>query len=101
MDARRAQGGHPMELLRNRVACALGLLLLATSPAWAADGIHWTIISGSAVSFDWRGNETSIRFGTTTAYGQVVTAAPASPAPFSSAGPYYEAKLTGLSPNTL
>jgi hypothetical protein len=83
--------------------CILG----AASPAFAADEIHWTIIGQTAVTFDWRetsqdmGNNT-IRYGTARGvYGPPVTAVPPTPSPDSSAGPFWEARLTGLDPDTL
>src|SRR5215471_8630270 len=35
--------------------------------------LHWTIIGPTAVTFDWEGTSSSIRYGTTTAYGTTVT----------------------------
>ena len=67
----------------------------------AADEIHWTIKGQAAVTFDWRGPENTIRYGTTTSYGQTVTAVTPSILPFSSTGPFREAGLTGLTENTL
>jgi len=67
----------------------------------AVDEIHWTFTGQTSVTFDWRGAENTIRFGPTTAYGQTVTASTPSPLPFSSSGPFWEAKLTGLQANTL
>lgn len=89
-----------MEPLRSRVARTLAMLVLWTTPVFAADEIHWTILGPTAVTFDWRGSETTIRYGTGTAYGQTATASLATPTPFSSAGPFQEAKLVGLQPNT-
>ncbi len=90
-----------MALLRSRLAPALVLVATWATPALCADEIHWTIIGASAVSFDWRGSESTIRYGPTTAYGQTATGAAPSPTPISSPGPFHEAKLTGLQPNTL
>ena len=90
-----------MEPLRSRVARTLAVLALWATPTFAADEIHWTIMGPTAVTFDWRGSETTIRYGATAAYGQTATAAPALPTPFSSAGPFQEARLTGLLPNAL
>ena len=66
-----------------------------------ADEVHWTIIGQTAVSFDWRGATNSIRYGTTTALGQTMAAVNPSPVPFSSAGPFWEARIIGLAENTL
>ncbi len=90
-----------MAMLRRCLARVVILVALWATPAASADGIHWTIIGPTAVTFDWRGSETTIRFGLTTAYGQTVTAATPSPLPFSSPGPFWEARLTGLQSNTL
>ena len=90
-----------MAPFRRCVARALVFVAVFVTPARSADEIHWTIIGPSAVSFDWRGSETTIRYGITTSYGQTATAALATPAPISSPGPFYEARLTGLSANTL
>ncbi len=67
----------------------------------SVDGIHWTITGPTSVAFDWRGTESAIHYGTTTAYDQTVTASTPSPVPFSSTGPYWEASLSGLQPNTV
>ena len=81
--------------MSGRLALALGLTLFAT-PALAADEIHWTMISPTAVSFDWRGTGNTLRYGLTTSYGLTATGQAPSIMPFSSAGPFWEAKLTGL-----
>jgi PKD repeat protein len=65
-----------------------------------ADEIHWTFMGQTAVAFDWRGFDKTIRYGLTTAYGSTVTAATPTPIPFSSAGPFWEAQITGLQENT-
>jgi hypothetical protein len=76
---------------------ASGLLaLLLPSAAMAADEIHWTMISPTAVTFDWRGTGRTLRYGLTTTYGSTATGQTPSILPFSSAGPFWEAKLTGL-----
>lgn len=67
----------------------------------SVDGIHWTITGPTSVAFDWRGTESAIHYGTTTAHDQTVTASTPSPVPFSSTGPYWEASLSGLQPNTV
>ena len=64
------------------------------------DEIHWTITGFNSVTVDWRGPSNYISYGLTTTYDQTVTAAAPSHQPFSSAGPFWEAKLTGLLPNT-
>jgi hypothetical protein len=49
---------------------------------------------------DWRGTATDIRYGPTTDYGSTATAHTPSPLPFSSAGPFREVDLTGLTTGT-
>src|SRR5215467_1645888 len=71
-------------------------IVLLPCAAWAADEIHWTMISPSAVTFDWRGTGTTLRYGLTTSYGSTATGQAPSIMPFSSAGPFWEAALTGL-----
>jgi hypothetical protein len=77
---------------------------LGASPhvARAADGIHWTVTGQTSVTFDWRGDERTIEFGTTSGtYTRNVEAVSPSPMPNSSTGPYWEARITGLAENTL
>ena len=72
-----------------------------TTAGGTADEIHWTMTGPKSVTFDWRGAATEIRYGLSAAYGLVATARPPKPVPFSSPGPFREAALTGLKPNTL
>ena len=86
------------------LAASVALALSLVGAAWAADEIHWTIKGQTAVTFDWRGSssENTIRFGTSSgSYTSTVTGATPSPNPTSSSGPFWEAKLTGLTENTL
>ena len=46
----------------------------------------------SSVTFDWRGSETAIHYGPTSSYGHDVNAVPPDPLPFSSPGPFWEAR---------
>ena len=66
-----------------------------------ADEIHWTFMGQTAVTFDWRGFDPTLRYGTTTSYGQTVTAVTPSPIPYSSPGPFWQARITGLTENTV
>lgn len=68
--------------------------------AATADEVHYTFTGSKSVSFDWRGTAKTIRYGRTSRYGKVARAHPATPVPFSSAGPFWEARLTGLKPGT-
>ncbi len=64
------------------------------------DEIHWTLTGQTSVTFDWRGFDATIRYGLTSSYGQSATGVTPSPIPYSSPGPFWEAKLTGLLENT-
>jgi predicted MPP superfamily phosphohydrolase len=72
-----------------------------------ADQIHFTIISGTAVTFDWVGTADQIRYGTDPdKLDSVVSAVHPSFLPVTSPwisdpGPYWEARLTRLQQNTL
>jgi phosphodiesterase/alkaline phosphatase D-like protein len=68
--------------------------------ALAADEIHWTLTGPTSVTFDWRGPDSTIRYGPSNEYGVTVTAVPPSPMLVSSAGPFWEARITGLLPGT-
>jgi len=73
----------------------LAALLLAPA-AHATDEIHWTFTGPTSVAIDWRGSGSGVRYGLTSAYGLNATGQTPSPLPFSSSGPFWEAKLTGL-----
>ena len=84
--------------------CLGNLLVVLLLPASAhsavgtADEIHYTFTGPSSVAFDWRGTATDIRYGATTSYGSTATTHTPTPLPFSSAGPFQEVELTGLTP---
>jgi hypothetical protein len=83
------------------VALPAALLLSAPVLAEPTDEIHWAIVGPTAVSFDWRGIDTAITFGTSSGvYTQTVTAVPPAPYP-DGPGPYWEAHIRGLQPNRL
>src|SRR5262245_41283578 len=84
-----------------RKAFAIAALLALAVRADAADEIHWTHTGPTSVTFDWRGAETTVRYGLTPALGDSAIGATPSPMPWSSAGPFREARLTGLRPDTL
>jgi len=85
--------------VRSKLALALlAACAVLAPPARAADEIHWTMLGTTSVAFDWRGSGTTLRYGTTTAYGSTVTGATPTPLPFSSSGPFREARITGLVP---
>jgi hypothetical protein len=58
-------------------------------------------VGQTAVTFDWRGFDNTIRYGLTAAYGLSAVAVTPNPLPFSSPGPFWEARLTGLQENTV
>ncbi|MDX6211624.1 MAG: hypothetical protein QOF82_711, partial [Frankiales bacterium] len=62
------------------------------------DEVHYTYASPTSVAFDWHGGPSTIRYGTTSAYGSTATAVAPNPTPYSSAGPFWEAMITGLTP---
>ncbi len=66
-----------------------------------ADEVHWTVTGPTSVTFDWRGQASTIRYGTTPSYGSSVSAQTPAILPFSSAGPFREGRITGLQPNTV
>ena len=87
-------------------AALASVALCLFGPSFAADEIHWTITGPTSVSFDWRGSptESDIAYGLTSGnYTATVTAEnpTGTCVPFSSDGPFWEARLTGLSPDTL
>ena len=79
------------------VCCWMG----GWAQALAADEIHWTVTGPTSVTVDWKGPETEIHYGLTSAYGKTVAARQPSPLPFSSSGPFWEARLTGLAEDTV
>ena len=88
--------------MKGRLRAFVLLSALSALPAAAADEIHWTFTGQTSVVFDWRGAETTLSYGTSpSTYTSTVTAITPTPLPTSSAGPFHEATLTGLSENTL
>ncbi len=74
------------------------------APPEAADEIHFTLLGQNAVTFDWRGPEAedTLSYGTASgALNSTVAALPPVPFPDSSAGPFHEARVTGLREDTL
>ena len=71
------------------------------------DDIHFSVISNTALTFDWTGTEDYISYGTDPEdLASTVTAVhpeflPVTSPWVSAPGPYWEAKLTGLEVNTL
>jgi len=88
-------------LRRQLLILVLLFLAAAFDVALAADEIHFTLTGQTSVTFDWRGPDSTLRYGTTSAYNRTVTGSTPNPLPFSSAGPFWESRLTGLVENTL
>ena len=65
-----------------------------------ATQVHFTFTGATSVVFDWVGGDSVLRYGLTTDYGQTQTAVEPTPLPTASAGPFREAELTGLEPDT-
>jgi hypothetical protein len=72
------------------------LTVVSAIPVLAADEIHYTMTSPTAVTFDWRGAGRTLRYGLTTSYGLTATGQAPSILPRSSTGPYWEARLSAL-----
>jgi hypothetical protein len=98
--------------MRSRLRTCLILMPILTSvvgapagAALAADEVHWTFTGQTSLTFDWRGSssENILRYGPSPGqYTHTATATNPLPpnTPFSSQGPYWEAKLVGLKENT-
>ncbi|HEY2956552.1 MAG TPA: FlgD immunoglobulin-like domain containing protein [Candidatus Eisenbacteria bacterium] len=93
-----------MVALPTTLAAAAALLGALAVPglATAADEIHWTITGQKSVTLTWRGGgPEALRYGThPSVLNQVSAAAGCLPAPSSSPGPFWEARLTGLREDT-
>ncbi len=86
----------------DRLADSLAPKATQKKPVPKADQIHWTILGPEAVAFHWRGTETTIRYGGQPGvYPETASVAEPAPLPTSSKGPYREAKLENLKPDTL
>ena len=62
------------------------------------DEVHYTFTGLTSVAFDWRGTANDIRYGPTSSYGNTVLGYTPTPLPYSSAGPFNQADITGLTP---
>jgi hypothetical protein len=67
-------------------------------PAEAPHEVHFTYTGPRSVTFDWRGNTSTLRFWSKDAPPRTVTGHAPAPQPISSAGPFQEAELDGLTP---
>jgi hypothetical protein len=86
------------------VIAGIVLALLHAAPAGAEDAvdeIHYSYgdAAGSVV-VHWRGAETAIAYGPSTAYGFSAVAGPPAVLPVDSPGPFREVTLSGLAPDT-
>jgi parallel beta-helix repeat protein len=79
-------------------AAILALPVGVHSAVGTSDEVHYTFTGPTSVAFDWRGTATEIRYGATTSYGSTATTHTPTPLPISSAGPFQEVELTGLTP---
>ena len=82
-------------------AASAGSIGIETDGAYAAKAepareVHYTFSSATSVTFDWVGSTPRIRYGRTPHYTRSATAHVPKPLPFSSAGPFREARLTRL-----
>jgi len=107
-----------LEWLRRRAAGAIGVMMALTTVAASAGSIsftadrtyaaraapaqevHYTFSSATTVTFDWVGSGRTIRYGRTSHYGKAATANSPTPLPFSSRGPFREARLRRLKSGT-
>ncbi|MDX6327111.1 MAG: hypothetical protein QOK15_3465 [Nocardioidaceae bacterium] len=77
----------------------VGSLLTGVGGSQAAqpvDEVHYTFTTATSVAIDWRGDANDVQWGQTTAYGNVATGVAPDWTPWSSAGPFWQVKLTGL-----
>lgn len=65
-----------------------------------ATQVHYTYTGRNSVTFNWRGSATALRFSTNGKRWRRVLGRRAHPVPFSSPGPFREARLTGLKAGT-
>jgi hypothetical protein len=91
-----------MKLTRLQHTLALLFVFgLITCAYCATDECHWSIMGPTSVTFDWRGSDNVIYYGTVSgSLTSSMTASPANPMPTDSVGSYWECTLTGLSVNT-
>jgi len=70
----------------------------AVPAAGRAREVHYTFTGPRSVAFDWVGGGSTIRYGRSRAYGATARAHAPRPLPFSSRGPFREARLGRLRP---
>jgi len=72
----------------------------AAAASAPAGQVHYTFTSPASITFDWVGSGRTIRYGLTRRYGRSASARVPVPLPFSSRGPFREARLMQLSRGT-
>ncbi len=70
-------------------------------PGPPAHEVHWTFTGPTSVTLNWREGASWVRYGLTSAYDMQAEASAPAIRPFSSAGPFREARITGLEPDAL
>ena len=99
---RRGEDAPRPAHVRSSCSVCVAVILIVPAAVHSAPGtsdeVHYTFTGPTSVTFNWRGTGTDIRYGPTTSYGTTVASHAPSPIPFSSAGPWQEADLTGLRP---
>lgn len=99
-------GNAPTQLLKImtlRSILVLGVFLVISTIASAAEQIHWTVTGPTSVTFDWKGTnaEKTIQYGTSPGkFTNQVTAVAPDLMPFSSSGPFWEARIQDLQEDT-
>jgi Calcineurin-like phosphoesterase len=79
--------------VRQRVLSATGARL-----AGSATQVHYTFTGPGSVAFDWRGGASTIRVRVRAGRWKTFAARATAPRPFSSSGPFREARIGGLKP---
>ncbi len=98
---RRTVGAVVATIALTTVAASAGKVAsIHTAKAVAAQEVHYTFSSATSVTFDWVGSGRTIRYGRTSRYGKAATAHDPTPVPYSSGGPFREARLRGLKKGT-
>ena len=80
-------------------AQAILTVLSPPPPAAPAHEVHWTFTGPTSVTLNWRAGGGSVQYGLTPEYDTRLDAAAPSILPFSSVGPFREARITGLLPD--
>ena len=89
--------GRPTDLLRLSVDAGSGA---PPVPTEEQHEVHFTFTAPDAVTFNWRGNDPTLRYWAKNVAPRTVVAHHPDPLPFSSPGPWQEAVADGLQPGT-